>query len=289
MVRGDSQRRRQKTRRWEDKQQLKIPKQMLPELRTLTRAARKQMKRERAPKLWIFPSNKFVSSEKEKAAAHPRASLLGLPKELRQRILVESCSVQDLKSEAFAFPWADKKQVKNLEAGSKLPLDLLGSKLPTLLAKVSANPQEEELLATLCKKAGNFSCISAVIRQDMPYVANQWLKSLDEHLDKERQTQAQASELYAAALPAAAGPVRRNQGGGQIMKHKKSKPYKKFRPMQCWDCGKRHHGIDPICPMARADPEKWKQMTKKVVGKRNKAATKYTESRAVNTKIVFDD
>jgi hypothetical protein len=289
MARNNSQRKSNMMRRWEDKQQLKIPRQMLPELRTLTRAARGQMKRERAPELWIFPSTKFMFSEEEKAAAHPRASLLGLPKELRQRILVESCSVQDLKGEAFAFPLADKKQVKNLEAGSKLPLDLLGSKLPTLLAKVSANPREEELLAALCKKACNFSCISAVIRQDMPYVANQWLKSLSEHLDQERQAQAQKSELYAANLPATAGPVRTNRGGDTIIKHKKSKPYKKFRPMQCWDCGKRHHGIDPICPMARADPEKWKQMTKKVVGKRNKAAAKVTKSRAVNTKIVFDD
>src|SRR5690242_138972 len=57
-----------------------------PSLRTLRRAPRRKLERERAPSLWILSKDAdFHFAEQERS--YPRASLLGLPVELRQNIL----------------------------------------------------------------------------------------------------------------------------------------------------------------------------------------------------------
>jgi hypothetical protein len=64
------------------------------EPRKLRTSARKQIDRERAPGLWIFPWVMAPSGKFERA--YPRTSLLGLLAELRQRILYESFNLNEL-------------------------------------------------------------------------------------------------------------------------------------------------------------------------------------------------
>jgi hypothetical protein len=287
MPRSNNQRKRYAKCNNHDQKQIKIPSQALRVRRTLTRSAREQMERERAPKLWIFPSDKFVYSVEGKATAYPRASLLGLPKEIREQILIYSYSMEDLKRDTFAFNPTDKKAAKKVIKGGRLPLDLLGSKSSTLMAKVTANSKEDQLLEMLHRRIGDYSRISPAIRQEMLYVAEQWHDCVVRFLEQERHKRANQPPIPAAVLPAPGAPVERNSRG-QIIKVAKQKSGKKLRPMKCWDCGRRHHGIDPICPMARDHPEKWLHMTKKVSGKRAEAAASQPQTQLLK-RIIFED
>lgn len=98
--------------------------------RTLKRGARKALHKKNAPYLWISPWTKDPFFRYE-PRVYPAASLLGLPAELRQKIVLLTSDPADLKG----CTWGD-----------------------------------------FTDWAGNLSCLSPVLRLDMLYVRQVWLK-----------------------------------------------------------------------------------------------------------------
>jgi hypothetical protein len=72
---------------------------------------------------------------------------------------------------------------------------------------------------------------------------------------------------------------------GAVIKAKKHGRFGK-RPSKCWRCNERHEDGDPVCPMAREDPEQWHRLTTKVGGRRGGVQP---SSIFQGTKVVFGD
>jgi hypothetical protein len=82
----------------------------------------------------------------------------------------------------------------------------------------------------------------------------------------------------------ALGQLKRKKGEAINVEPRESKKMKK--PSKCWYCTERHFGNDPVCPIARSDPEKWVRFTKKVGGWRGKVQGQPTFKAK---HVVFDD
>jgi hypothetical protein len=240
-------------------------------LRTLKRSARKQIERERASSLWIFPGddNRNLAVSR----AHSPASLLGLPTELRQKILCMSLEIEELEQDMATIREEDKKKAKRLDWAKTMSPILLSKMDKAMLAKFGLRWHESELVVLLSRKISAFSSISPLIHQEMPYVAKQWQFDLEKHLNHEgfrihrpiaKVIPARFEWLFAPNIGPLAPPGKKSQ----LVKLKGHQTKKKVRPKKCWYCTERHFGDDPVCPMARYDSGKWRQLTKDVSGKR---------------------
>lgn len=254
------------------------------QLRTLKRSARKQLDKERAPSLWVLPWHE--SNQLGVGRVYPLASLLGLPSELRHKILYRSYRVEELKAEAKAT-YAKKpgRAKRAMASGGQQRLDC------ELLAKFNLTTREGELVATLSTKVGILCRTSPLIRQDMEYICKWWQEDLEEllgrdlafhlHRPKFPKVPEEMEWLHTPSIAVAL----RAEGEGNVIKGKQ-RGGKRKRPQKCWYCTERHYGIDPVCPMVREDPNKWKEMTRKLGGRRGGKAAKTT---AESRKIIFDD
>ncbi|KAF1915788.1 hypothetical protein BDU57DRAFT_573134 [Ampelomyces quisqualis] len=250
--------------------------------RTLKRSARKQLERGRASGLWILP---WLDSKQQGCTgrSHPKASLLGLPSELRQTILYQSCYLGELKDDSSDYYTKPIKSRTNIKLPARLDT--------ALLDKFSLSSKEGELITTLRRKVGVLCRISPLIRQDMEYVCKLWQADLEELFDRDL-----AFRLYRPKYPRDLEGMEwlrtRSIAAGSHAEQKKNvirgkeQGGKKKRPQKCWYCTERHYGIDPVCPMARQDPQKWRQITKNVGGRRGNVAAKFTSK---TQKIIFDD
>jgi hypothetical protein len=255
-------------------------------LRTLKRSARTQLDRERGPSLWIMPWNGSKQPEVAGGRTFPRASLLGLPPELRQEILYQSCQVKELKADARTHYTKTPCRVKRTMASR-------GQNRPDsdLLAKFNLNTREGELVAMLSKKVGTLCRTSPLIRQDMEYVCKRWQFELEKLLNRDLPFRLYKSKLPKILegmqwlhTPSVTAALRARHEENVI--NGKDRRGSTKRPQKCWYCTERHYGIDPVCPMARQSPENWRQMTKVVGGRRGRKAAKHTPTAR---KIVFDD
>lgn len=136
-------------------------------------------------------------------------------------------------------------------------------------------------------------CVSPCTRLDMSWVSTLWRRDLEEYLHSKL-----ASKRLEPTLPMVTA-----SHGWQVNRaimtyasksregtHIEGKSHRclgaKYRPRKCWSCTERHVDGDPVCPMARRDPERWEIMTKKVRGRRVSVDTRPTIR---GTRIVFDE
>jgi hypothetical protein len=259
------------------------------ELRTLKRSARKQLERQSAPLLWIFPGD--GEHHPGGSGVHPPASLLGLPTELRQTILYMCYGMDELECDVAVSRPEENKRTRRLEWINRMAPKVRDKMGKGMVAKFGLRSREGELVTFLSRKVGVLSCISIVTRQDMHYVKKQWEADLENHIDREPTFRMHTPKpkviapgyewLYAPDL----GPLAPKPKKSQVVRAKKLKVQKKVRPRKCWYCTERHFGDDPVCPLARCNPGKWKQLTKEVVNWRRKDNTKSTYGGA---KVAFD-
>jgi hypothetical protein len=227
------------------------------EPRKLRTSARKQIDRERAPGLWIFPWVMAPSGKFERA--YPRTNLLGLPAELRQRILYESFNLNEL-GKGGVRQWG-------LRRGLSVTAKAAKNKLRREQAKAlntTLTPLESHFITMLGQRVIELRCVSQLIRLDMDHVRKVWQRELEEILE----LRAPKHSLVGDERILTNDLTALNKGWkGAVIKAKKHGRFGK-RPSKCWRCNERHEDGDPVCPMAREDPEQWHRLTTKVGGRR---------------------
>jgi hypothetical protein len=246
-------------------------------LRTLKRSARNRLEKERAPQLWILPWHESQNPSKTPGRKYPQATLLGLPTELRQTILFESYSVLELIEDAEPFNKGRAKKLKRLptwfgpeSANRRIRMD------KAMRTKFGLNSYESELIAILSRKIGALCRVSPLVRSDMAYVSKRWREDLGEYLQRRLNVALDAPKtdrvprgfewLHAPLVT----PAMRSDKKGKAVKAREKEAGRRVRPPKCWYCTERHVDGDAVCPMARRDPERWEEMTKKVGGWRSK-------------------
>jgi hypothetical protein len=251
------------------------------ELRTLKRSARKQLERERAQSLWIIPwlHHKSLGSGKQ---VHPQASLLGLPAELRQRIVYESYATEELLRNAKKFikgKGTQGERLRRLTWADKAHRTSSGKDSTLYKSQIVAD------YLVLGHKIGVLSQVSGLFYQDMKYVGRRWREDLKEYLDLQLQLEF-GDDIFdlPSVLNMNVQSWRRKKG--EVIKAENRKPGKSARPPKCWYCTERHFDGDPVCPMARREPHKWQEMTKPV-GRRKHMP--YKRSTFKGKKVAFKD
>jgi hypothetical protein len=142
--------------------------------------------------------------------------------------------------------------------------------------RVSLNSYEGELVAMLSRKIGALCRVSPLVRSDVQYVSKRWQGDLEEYLQRRLDVSLDAPEtnriprglewLYAPLVT----PAVQIDKKGKVIKVREKEAGRRARPTKCWLCTERHVDGDAVCPMARRDPEKWEEMTKKVGGRKSK-------------------
>ncbi|EAT89543.2 hypothetical protein HBH56_016250 [Parastagonospora nodorum] len=258
-------------RRRREMENLKFRIEYFHEPRTLKRAARKELERERAPQLWIYP---FKDLGHSAGRIYSRASLLGLPTELRQQILYMSYPMVELERDLSAFILTRKRKNQLKWASTSEPVRVIKME-QHLRIKFGLNDHEADVVAVISRRIGALSLISPLIAREVKYVCAQWKGDLDKHLGHELHLCLDAPRFPIVPegmewllTPSFTTPPSKKKTGKVVQATKLNETKK--RPMKCWHCTERHFGKDPVCPMARSDPEKWQKMTKKLGGRRGK-------------------
>ncbi|KAF2854002.1 hypothetical protein T440DRAFT_444062 [Plenodomus tracheiphilus IPT5] len=250
-------------------------------VRTLKRSGRKQLQRERAPHLWIYPG--LENPAYAATMIHPRASLLGLPIELRQRILHKTLEMEELEVAAAQETATEEEKQNELIAIRTLREDWLTS--------VAFTTREIKLLKAFSRHTVLLCSISPSVRKDMRWVRGRLRLDLISHMDSKRKRRTDVPHLPTVAaghaflaqrsLHTYAIPTKK---GKTIQGRIKRGSEKKSRPPKCWACMERHTTGDPKCPMERREPERWLAITKRVGGRRVEK-----QESLMGTKVVFDD
>ncbi|EFQ92748.1 hypothetical protein P3342_000709 [Pyrenophora teres f. teres] len=245
------------------------------EPRTLRKSARKQLKLERSRSLRISPW--MVDPDYRLGQTYPKASLLGLPTELRQRIFYQASGMQELKTRARTVCPTQQhmKNVRRSQEARQRGMDNADTELERY--------QIKHIMA-IRRRVGEFSCVSALIRRDMEYVKRLWLRDLVDYFMLQDEKSKHAIED--------AWAIKRNDRSlnlkgkeGKVVKAKQRRASIK-RPGKCWRCMERHSTYDAVCPMARHDPERWQKLTKRMGGWRPSVCD---TSLFRGTRIVFAD
>ncbi|KAF2134791.1 hypothetical protein P153DRAFT_362524 [Dothidotthia symphoricarpi CBS 119687] len=235
-------------------------------LRTLKPSARKQLERDRAPGLWIYPWY-LDPTRQPQARQYPHASLLGLPAELRQRVLYESFDVQDLRVDGRRWTEADRRDVTWAGTTKTMKLRRMDQGIPKHLELTRS---EGGLVVVLGRRIAQMCRVAPLVRSDMLYVGKMWERDLKSYVERELCD----VQMHGLSLPVVAAgsqwlvdveTEQRTRKKGTCVEIYAGR---KHRPPKCWYCTERHRGGDSVCPMARRDPERWGEMTKKVGGKR---------------------
>jgi hypothetical protein len=219
-----------------------------PVLRTLKPSARKRLVKECAPRLWILPENHIINTKQ--GGPYPHASLLGLPAELRQTILLLSHDINAM-------------VVRTLHGIAREERE--GGNVPKAL---------REQITQLCQ-------VSRVLRTDMQYVGMAW-RQQTENLLSSNITISRAKALIPLPHGLTYVPHRRS---GEAVKGGEKRSHKK-RSAKCWYCNERHTRDGTGCPRATKNPRGWMEDTRAVGGWRGK---KQTKDSFTGTKIVFSE
>jgi len=237
---------------------------------------------------------------RSKRITYPHASLLGLPAELRQQILYEAMDMEKLDRTAIEAKEVrpDGQEIRDDELWNSSTRAQMTEAITSgrMLARLQLTTREGSLIAGLYRRIGELCCVSPVTRLDMVVVRTLWQRDLNRqlnsqytvHLDTKLPTVAAGYEwvLNDEIKKATKAISRKRSRGKRIMTSDHRKLGPRHRPSKCWYCTERHPAGDPICPMARLDPENWEKMTKKVGGWRASADSR---RRVLGKKVVFDD
>lgn len=245
---------------------------------------------------------------------------MGLPTELRQQILYETCDVKTLgEPDSEIIPSTSSSSLENhliamfkgvrgkeLEAlhpsttSPSLEKNLIGMFKGVRGKELRAphlNTRGRALLSLLGKKIGALCAICPTIREEMKFVGKRWHQELEVLLHGA--TGAGLGKLRTAKAGLLAERTRWLQSNrlgvkmpgeekkmGTVEGKVRKVKGKKARPRKCWNCTERHRDGDPVCPAARKDPAKWMQLTKKVRGKKD-----YVGASSIfrGKKVVFSD
>ncbi|KAJ4290234.1 hypothetical protein N0V90_010449 [Kalmusia sp. IMI 367209] len=197
-----------------------------PFRRTLRLSARSQLRKEKLA-AYIHPWVRDLAFRLQ-PTAYPRASLLGLPKEIRQQILLLSMpEMLGRKQSEYCQPFFSCPRAARSAKGKWLG-----------------------------KRIGELCVVSPVVRVDMAYVGGLWMKELLGDTKREGQGKVKKEGKVAS------GWVERGRKGRVIEVQTKKKMYREMRAQKCWYCEERHPIGDPACPLERREPAKWYFTTK---------------------------
>ena len=212
------------------KLRVKLEKQRLsinnrPALRTLKPAVRKRLAKERAPGLWILPP---MNTKEGGPYAH--ASLLGLPAELRQTILL-------------------------------LSYDVNAMVVHTLQSTERGEGDSHNVATALRERITQLCQVSPVLRDDMQYVGRVWQQQIESSEVKIKEVK--------ALIPLPQGLAHSPHGqSGAVMKGRE-KSLHKNRSAKCWYCNERHARTGAGCPRATENPQGWLEDTRAIGGWRS--------------------
>ena len=218
-----------------------------PILRSLKGAARKQLIKERAPTLWILPAD--INFRRSHCSDYPKASLLGLPAELRQNILLLSFDVRVIVSEEMYYQprrYRDK------------PRDFRAKKMRTVSKKLSNNPHQRTM-DRLNDKVAELCQLHRIVSDDMRYIGRYWQRVIESITDKKIYVDALKFPDFAKPVPIPMYESKRKRG--RFVKGD-DRPLKGKRSGKCWYCTERHDTSG--CTRANENPQKWFQDTKPV-------------------------
>lgn len=213
----------------------------------------KQLQPERSRGLWVLPW--IMTPDYGLGQTYPKASLLGLPVELRQRILYEALDMEEVSRRACAICPMERHlaDVRRARQGK-----LRGMKKPH---KEMTLPQAN-LILTICRRVGEFSCVSALVRRDMEYVKRLWQRDLETSFTPRHK---ESKHIVVGTMNTWLDPRRNMKANvqgkkGAVVQGKESTKC----PGKCRRCRQRHFDEDTVCPMVRYDPERWERSRKKV-------------------------
>ena len=227
---SDGRRAKRRAQRRARKLRVKLEKQKLfinnrPALRTLKPAVRKRLARERAPGLWILPP---MNTKQGGPYAH--ASLLGLPAELRQTILL-------------------------------LSYDVNAMVVHTLQSTERGEGDSHNVATALRERITQLCQVSPVLRDDMQYVGRVWQQQIESSEVKIKEVK--------ALIPLPQGLAHSPHGqSGAVMKGRE-KSLHKIRSAKCWYCNERHARTGTGCPRATENPQGWLEDTRAIGGWRS--------------------
>lgn len=197
----------------------------------------------------------------------PAASLLGLPAELRQKVLSSVLDVRAL--------------------------------VETTAKSMAAPKQRDSCAEAVGSVVASLSCVSPLVRCDMTHVRKVWRRQLDAVLVEagsrgaggpaQRRAVQDEDEDKTLAVSAGVGQWSKSEGrrkGGLVLEAKEVAQCQ-GRRQKCWRCGERHGAGDEVCAMARRQPERWMRLTKAVP--RPREAASCWGQRAGAKKMRFDD
>ncbi|KAI4947238.1 hypothetical protein J4E91_006588 [Alternaria rosae] len=208
--------------------------------------------------------------------SYPKASLLGLPSEIRQQIIYEAFGMTELRR---MVEYTENKGAL-AAARTKEKAHKLKQRRETALG-IPISQFESDCITMLHRRVADFCCVSHFLHADLEYVRKLWKKDLGKSL--KWQFSAPLKLHKARTLSTAHIPKRIK---GKVVKVKGPGKHAK-RPPKCWKCEERHFDRDPVCPMARYDLEKWRRLTKRK--REDWTDTTQPCSLFKGTKIVFAD
>jgi hypothetical protein len=125
-------------------------------------------------------------------------------------------------------------------------------------------PFQSHYITILGRRIMELRCVSQLVRLDMDYVRKVWQREMEEILE----LRAPKHSLVGNDLILTNDLTALNEGrNGAVIKAQKHGRFGRH-PSKCWRCNERHEDGDPVCPIAREDPEQWHRLTTKVGGRR---------------------
>lgn len=134
-----------------------------------------------------------------------------------------------------------------------------------LLETMSSGEIEEATREEIEQRIGDLSCVAPHMRIDMLYVGEKWKEEKLVHEAEQARAQSQCGHGASTRRHPYLGSRTHNysdnqQKKGEVYKYKLKKVER--RPSRCWHCERRHVSMDPVCPLARKDVNRWNAMTK---------------------------
>jgi hypothetical protein len=174
--------------------------------RTLRKTPRKALLKDTDAR-YIHPWVRDNPAYRLRDCVYPTASLLGLPKEIRQAILYMR----------YPLPEHDEPGRSYFAKGRR-----------------------PGRWRTLCEKIGELCCVSPVLRVDMEYVGARWKEELlKEEEEKKKKMPKPELDWYSSI-----GTQYRSKRGptkGKVVTVRRGKKHsKRSRPQKCWYCDGRH-------------------------------------------------
>ncbi|KAF3034368.1 hypothetical protein E8E11_003335 [Didymella keratinophila] len=236
-----------------------------PILRSLKGAARKQLVKERAPTLWILAAD--IDFRRSHCSGHLKASLLGLPAELRQEIPPLSFEVEEMVS-------------YQPSRSHEKPRCFRAKKASVVSRKLD---RQQRIMDKLNSRVSELCQVDRIISGDLCIAGRHWQRAIESLSDR-------TIDLAALEFPDFAKPVftviyESKRKKSKVIKGD-DRPLKSKRLGKCWYCTERHDRSG--CTRATEDPQKWLRDTKAVAGWRLRAHTKPSFQFQVK-KIVFND